>query len=144
MGGRLFWRLKTTSNDLDPDFNRQSLRLRRFFLPNFGDLQKKRKKSSVRFRRLFCSNLDDLQKERKKRSSARLKSSFSVRNSGPWPLLIANANGRIIFAFRPKIGIKSAEKVVFCKLFRPMGGYSPHPSWLRYWAWGWIPSLLLR
>ena len=41
-GGRgLFRRLETTSNDLDPDFDRPSLRLRRFFCPNFGDLEKK-------------------------------------------------------------------------------------------------------
>ena len=33
MGG-----LETTSNDLDPDFSRSSLRLSRFFCPNLGDL----------------------------------------------------------------------------------------------------------
>ena len=30
MGG-LFWELETTANDLDPDFDQSSIRLRRFF-----------------------------------------------------------------------------------------------------------------
>ena len=38
----LFWRLKTISNDLDPDFDRSSIRLSRFFCRNLGDLQKKK------------------------------------------------------------------------------------------------------
>ena len=36
----LFWRPETTSNDLDPDFDRSSIRLSRFLCPNIGDLQK--------------------------------------------------------------------------------------------------------
>ena len=63
MGG-LFWRLETTSNDLDPEFDRSSLRLSRFFCPNFGDFQKKR--SSLRLSSCFCPNLGDLQKQKQK------------------------------------------------------------------------------
>ena len=55
MGG-LFRRLETASNDLDQDFDRQSLRLRRFFCPHFDDLQKKKGGgSSMRFSRFFLS-----------------------------------------------------------------------------------------
>ena len=42
MGEGLFWKLGATSNDLDPDFDWSSLRLRRFFCPNFDDLRKKK------------------------------------------------------------------------------------------------------
>ena len=40
MGGGegLVWMLEITSNDLDPDFDRSSLRLSRFFCPNLDDL----------------------------------------------------------------------------------------------------------
>ena len=102
MGG-LFWRLEATSNDLDPDFNRSSLRLSQF----------------------FCPNLCDLQKKKKKRSSARL--SLSGRNhirslttsyrQYHW--------GGGYSVFWAKIGLKNAKNGVFCILFRPMGGYSP-------------------
>ena len=44
----LFWRLESTSNDLDPDFDRSSLRMSQFFCLNLGDLQKKKKRSSAR------------------------------------------------------------------------------------------------
>ena len=40
MGG-LIQRLETTSNDLNPDFDRFSRRFSRFYSPNLGDLQKK-------------------------------------------------------------------------------------------------------
>ena len=41
MGERGVWKLETTSNDLDPDFDQSSIRLSRFFCQNFGDFQKK-------------------------------------------------------------------------------------------------------
>ena len=37
------WRLETTLNDSNPDFDWTSLRSSRFFSPNLGDLQKKKK-----------------------------------------------------------------------------------------------------
>ena len=87
-GGGLFWRLKAPSNDLDPDFDRSSLRLCRLFCPYLGDLKKKKKKKRKKiFTQIesvyFSPNLGDLRK--KKRSSTRLKPSFSDLNytSGP-------------------------------------------------------------
>ena len=44
MGG-LFWRLEATSNDLDPGFNRSSLRLSPFFCPNFKKVILKKTKT---------------------------------------------------------------------------------------------------
>ena len=86
-GEGLFWRLETTSNDLDPDFRWSSLRLSRFLSPNSDDLQKKRSspklglflskfrwspkkkkektRSSPKLRRFFCPNLGDLKKQTK-------------------------------------------------------------------------------
>ena len=39
--GGLFGSLDTTSNDIDPDFNRSAIRLSQFLFPNIGGLQKK-------------------------------------------------------------------------------------------------------
>ena len=44
MGRGLFWRLETTLNHLDPNFDWFSLRLSRFFLPYFRCSPKKKKK----------------------------------------------------------------------------------------------------
>ena len=87
--------------DLNPAY-RSSLRSSRFFYPNLGDLQKKKKK--------FFSQAGN--------------PVFLVEITlCPSPILIANANGGAIFVFSAKIGLKSAKKsVVFCILFRPNGG----------------------
>ena len=96
--GGLFWRVETTSNYLDPDFDRSSIRLSRFLSPNLRDPPKKR-------------------------SSARLKPSFSGQNHiRPLTNSHRQANGGAIFVFGAKIGLKSAKNGVFCILFRPMGG----------------------
>ena len=42
MWGGVFWRLETTSNDLDLDFDRDSIELSRFLSPNIGDLLQKK------------------------------------------------------------------------------------------------------
>ena len=50
----------------------------------------------------------------------------------PSQLLIANpVGGGAIFSFGTKFGLKSTKNVVFCILFRPMGGLKP-PLWLHY------------
>ena len=40
--GGVFWRLETTSNYLDLDFDRSSIKLSRFLSPNVGDLPQKK------------------------------------------------------------------------------------------------------
>ena len=42
-------------------------------------------------------------------------------------ILFANDNGRAIFAFRVKAGLKSIKNRVFCILCMPMGGQPPPP-----------------
>ena len=43
------------------------------------------------------------------------------------------SNGGAISRFRAKINLKAAKNMLFCILFRPMGGYSNiYPPWLRY------------
>ena len=63
-GGGVFWRLETTSNDLDLDFDRDSIELSRFLSPNIGDLlQKKRYPQKLGL--FFGPNLRDLKKKKK-------------------------------------------------------------------------------
>ena len=100
-GGGLFWRLETTSNDLDADFDRSSTRLSWFFCPSLGDLQQNKKK------------------KKKKRSSP----SFSGRNH---IRSLTNTHRQsqwrgAIFLFSAKIGLKSAKNRAFCIFFRPPG-----------------------
>ena len=65
--GGVFWRLETTSNDLDLDFDRSSIELSRFLSPNIGDLLQK-KRYPPKLGRFFCPNLRDLKKEKRKKS----------------------------------------------------------------------------
>ena len=67
LGRGLFRRLETTSNDVDPDFGRSSLRCSRFFRPNSGDPPKK--KVFTEIQSIF---LADFRWSQKKRSSARI------------------------------------------------------------------------
>ena len=110
MGG-LFWRLEATSNDLDPDFNRSSLRLSQFFCPNLGDLQKKKQKKNGLQPGSVC---------------------LVVITSGPWPLLIANTIGGEAILFS---GQKSALKMLKTGYFAYSSGQwgAIAPSSLRYW-----------
>ena len=48
--GGLFWKLKTKSNYLDPNFDWASLRLTWFFCPNLGDLQKTKQKKKKKIK----------------------------------------------------------------------------------------------
>ena len=139
--GGVFWRLETTSNDIDLDFDRDSIELNRFLSPNIGDLlQKKRYPQKLGL--FFGPNLRDLKKKKKKEekkvfSQAETRFLFEI-TSDPWPIIIANTTreGGAIFVFSAKIGLKSAKNGMFCILFRPMGGYSPSPPpplWLHYW-----------
>ena len=110
MGGGVFWRLETTSNDLDPDFGWSSNRLSHFFV------------------QIYVISVQ------KKRSSARLKPSFSGRNHSRF---LTNSHRQCQWGVFSFLVQKSASKVLkrVCILFRPMwGGYSPPPTfpWLRY------------
>ena len=127
MWGGVFWRLETTSDDLDLDFDRDSIELSRFLSSNIGDLlQKKRYPQKLGL--FFGPNLRDLKKKKKKKKkkySARLKPDFCSKShlilyqlSSPIPL----GGGGAIFVFSAKIGLKSAKNGMFCILFRPMGG----------------------
>ena len=101
VNGGLFWRLKTISNDLDPDFDRSSIRLSRFFCRNLDDLQKKKK--------VFSQVATQFSGPNHTRS---LTNSYR-QHQGGW---------EAIFVFSAKIGLKSAKKGVFYILFRPMRG----------------------
>ena len=52
--------------------------------------------------------------------------------ASPSQLLIANPIGGAIFILVAKIGFKRTKNVVFCILFRPMGGSIPHSSGYRW------------
>ena len=99
---------------------KSSLKSRRFFSPNLGDLKKKR--SLLKLRRFWCPNLDDLQK---KVFSQVFNLVFHIRS-------LTNSHrqyqGEAIFVLRAKVGLKSTKNEVFCILFRPIwGSYSPPP-----------------
>ena len=61
--GELFRRQGATSNDLNPEFDRPSLRLIQLFCPNFSDLKKKNLQSDLDV--FFSANFGDLQKDKK-------------------------------------------------------------------------------
>ena len=96
--GGLFWRLKTKLNDLDPDFDWSSLRLKRFFSQNHV-ISKKEEGLHVGWDALFLVHII----------------------SGSSPSLIPITFGEAIFVFSAEISLKSAKNTVFCILFRPMG-----------------------
>ena len=105
MGEGLFRRLETTSNELDPDFGRSSLRLSRFVCPKLGDLKKEKVFSQAKT--LFSGR-------------NHIKSLINSHRQFQW--------GRgAIFVLGAKIGLKSTKNVVFCILFRPMGGGGDSP-----------------
>ena len=64
LGGRLFWRLETTSNNLDPDSHWSSLTLNRFLSPNSGGFQKKKVFTEIKtvFQSKFCQQYCKLNK----------------------------------------------------------------------------------
>ena len=104
--GGLFWRLETTSNDLDPDFDRSLIRLSQWWPP---------KKVFTKIETVFLSKVNPV---------------FLVQiTSGPTPILIAHTFGGAIFVFEAKISLKSAKNRVFCILFRPMGGAIALPGY---------------
>ena len=140
-GGGVFWRLETTSNDLDLDFDRDSIELSRFLSSNIGDLlQKKRYPQKLGL--FFGPNLRDLKKKKKKKKkkkySARLKPDFCSKShlilyqlSSPIPL-----GGGGLFSFLVQ---KSASKVPKTGCFAYSSGQwgarapPPPPLWLHYW-----------
>ena len=48
--------------------------------------------------------------------------------ASPSQLLFANPSGGAIFIFGAKIGLKSTKNVIFCILFRQMGGIRAPPA----------------
>ena len=130
-GGGRFWRLETTSNDFDPDFDQSSFRLSRFFCPKI----KKKGLHTDWVVFVFFVQIQVISKKQKNKKGLQpcWSPAFLVEiTSGPWPILIANGNGgRAIFVFSAKIGLKSTKNGVFCILFRPMGEtIPPHPPFL--------------
>ena len=111
--GRLFWRLETTSNGLDPNFCTSSLRLSRFLSQNSGDLKKKK-------------NLGALQQK-----NVVIQAETQFFWSIPCQLLDQFLSqiplGGAIFVFSAKIGLKMAKNRVFWILFRPIGRSSSPP-----------------
>ena len=86
---------------------------------------------NLELKSFFCLKLGKDQKKEKKGVRPRWDrvlqpSSFLIRSQSGH-ILIANANGSAIFAFRAKIGFKSNKNKVFCILCMPMGG-QPHPT----------------
>ena len=89
-GGGLFWKVETTVSDLDPNFHCSRIRLRRFFRPKTGDLQKKRSSPKLRrilkFERFFRPKIGDLQRKTKtKKVFTEIETDFSAE--------IGNSNG---------------------------------------------------
>ena len=137
-GRGLFWEVKTAVNELDPNFHqswtklrrflcqnqvifkkeRSSPKLKRFFQPNFGDLEKK--KVLTKIQSLLLTNFGCAPEKK--------NSTFLVQITGsPSQLLLPNPVGGAVFIFGAKVGLKSTKNVLFCILFRPVGGYSPPP-----------------
>ena len=55
--------------------------------------------------------------------------------ASPSQSLLPNPVGGAVFIFAAKICLQSTKNVLFCILFRPMGGAVFHcPPWLRYWS----------
>ena len=60
-GRGLFWKLEWTVNELDPNFHQSWIKFRRFFCQN--QVISKKKKSSPKLKRFFWPKLGDLQKK---------------------------------------------------------------------------------
>ena len=136
MGGwRLFWRLETTSNDLDPHFDRSLQYLDWVgFLSKFRwSPKKEKKKFFIQIESVFLSKFR-WYPENKKVFSQTEAQFFWLK----WHRPLTNSHrqyqwGTAIFVFSAKIGLKSAKSGAFCILFSPMAGYSLPPPWPRYW-----------
>ena len=110
MGGGVFWRLEATSNDLDPDFDRSSLRLSRFFCPNLDDFQKKKLFSWAEAQFFWSKSHQVL---------AHLSS--SIRMGGLFLFLVQ------------KLVSKMLKTGYFAYSSGQWGATAPLPPWLRYW-----------
>ena len=137
--GGVFWRLETTSNDLDLDFDRDSIELSRFLSPNIGDfLQKKgiHKNWDSFSVQIYVISKKKKKKEEKK-SSARLKRDFCSKShlildqlSSPIPL------GGGLFSFLvQKLASKVPKTGCFAYSSGQWGAIAPFPPplWLHYW-----------
>ena len=120
----VFWRLETTSNDLDPDFDRSSIRLSRCFSPNNRWSPKKRKRSFLKLRRFFSPNLGDLKKKKKKEKGLQPGCNpvfWSKSHQVSEQFLLPTQGGGLFSFLEQKSASKVLKSGVFCILFRPMG-----------------------
>ena len=119
-GGGLFLKFDSTVNELDPNFHLVSIGLRQIqsvFLPKSSDLQKK--KSSLKFRAFFCQ--------------------LTPTSTSPFTIFggAICVWGGAISRFRAKTNLKTAKSMLFCILFRPMGGGAIAPFAPPSYATGW-------
>ena len=128
-------------------FSGRNQKLKGFFWPNAGDLQKKRSPPKFKgfflpkseIQRFFWPKSGDLQKIGLHRlwvSSWTKKLHYSGPNKGKFFTTSAPKSlWGAVFIFEAKIGLKSARNVLFCIFFRPMGearAPSPSPLAIRY------------
>ena len=103
-------------------------------------ISKKRKRSSPKLKLFFRPKLGDLQKEKKEKGlhrnsvtfpdqlwvSSRKKIHFcGPNNSKSFTISASQSHWGSVFIFGAKIGLKSTKNVIFCILFRPMRGLQP-------------------
>ena len=112
-GGGLFWKVKTTVSDLDPNFPLLLNQIEAVFCPKPGDLQKKKVFTEIETN--FSAEITN-------------SNSFSGRIAATTSLLrLPNLFGGAVFIFWAKIGLKSTINVRFCMHFWPMGVLEPSP-----------------
>ena len=112
---RIFIALESVSHGLHEtwdEISRKPRKLKAFFRPKSGGLQKKKKKKKKGLHRFWDWFFGQNRKS-------------NVWGGGLF------SDGGAIFNFSPKICLKSTKNVRFCILHKPMGGLSP-PPWLRY------------
>ena len=117
--GGLFLKFDSTVNELDPNFHLVSIGLRQIqsvFLPKSSDLQKK---SLHQIQSVFLS------------TDTHFYFSFHDLWGGYFRL------GGAISRFRAKTNLKTAKSMLFCILFRPMGGGAIAPFAPPSYATGW-------
>ena len=133
--GGLFWEVKTTVNELEPNFHQFWIRSRRFFCQN--QVIPLKKKVFTNIETVIPAEIGWSPKKKGHHQNSvtspdqlRVRSTFLVQiTASPSQLLLPNPVGRAVFIFGAKIGLKSSKNVLFCILFRPMRGLQP--PWLR-------------
>ena len=107
---------KEVFTEIETDFLVNNRKFKRFF--SLTSPQKKR--SSSKLRRIFRpkSEIQTLFQAESRHLLLNFGTQFSLEGA--------------VLIFSPKIGLKSTKNVLFCILYRPMGGRGSRPPWLRY------------